>query len=159
VLIEVNPPKPRHNVLKRRIANWIADFAKSHDSGFCELELGCVLDPTNTFFPDVAFLTKERAKALNLDEYFRGAPDLAVEIISPSDRQDDIDAKADAYLAAGTSIVWQLYPKRQYAVVIKPNVKSTTVNFDGALEGEDILPRFKLSLQELFADLDDKSTS
>jgi Uma2 family endonuclease len=157
LLVEMNPPKPRHQVLKRRLANQIAAFVSDQDLGFAELELGFVLarDPDEIVFPDVAFIDKSRAQALNLDEYIPGPPDLAVEIISPTDRQGDIEDKVALYLQYGTRLIWLLFPKGRYVTVIRADRTRSIVTVEGVLDGEGMLPGFALPLHTVFDGLDE----
>jgi Uma2 family endonuclease len=102
------------------------------------------------YIPDVAFISKARQPEPSHEAYNARAPDLAVEVISPSDTPVNITDKVANYLAAGT-VVWVVYPDKQQAKVYEPGLPVKTVTIDGALEGGNVLPGFSLPLKEVFA--------
>ncbi|MYE26308.1 MAG: Uma2 family endonuclease, partial [Chloroflexi bacterium] len=81
-------------------------------------------------------------------------PDLAVEIASPSNTVAELHSKALIYLRNGTHLVWILYPLRESAEVCRlddeEQLTTESVDPDGALSGEDVLPGFELDLRRLF---------
>lgn len=76
------------------------------------IEAGFVIDREGPIVraPDVAFLSRGRSESADLDGWFEGAPDLAVEIVSPSDSAQDLHRKIGQYLAAGSRAVLAVYP-------------------------------------------------
>ena len=76
-------------------------------------------------------------------------PVWVVEIISPTDKPDDIRAKRLVYIAAGI-LYWELYPKSQSVDVYAPGQPMLTVGIDDVLDGGDVLPGFKLPVKDLF---------
>lgn len=111
--------------------------------------------------PDVSFVRKEHVSPdLDLTRPFPGAPDLAVEIISPHDAAAAIQAKVERYLDAGTAQVWVLYPERgQVYVYARAEGKTTVALFEGAdrLPSEALFPGLEIAAESLFAlpDLED----
>lgn len=107
-------------------------------------------DPDTVRAPDVAFVTRERVEAVGeTDGYFPGAPDLAVEVVSPSDPYQAVVEKVKTWLAAGTRTV----------VVVTPRLKAVTVHAGKAAEelGEadtldlsPVVPGFRLPVRVLF---------
>ena len=79
------------------------------------------------------------------------APDLAVEILSPSDRPGEVLEKVADWLRAGTRLVWVLDPNRAIAHVHRADGSITIVHTEGALDGEDVLPGFSCPLAEVLA--------
>ena len=78
------------------------------------------------------------------EAFFRGVPDLAVEVISPSERKTKIRLKMEKYFALGTRIVWLVYPRRKTVeVYTAPGVMVTIAA--GELDGGDVLPGFRLA--------------
>ena len=132
----------------------LAGYVRAHNLGriFGE-NAGYVLarNPDTVLAPDVSFLRRERIlyKAM-LRGFFEGAPDLAVEVISPSNRPSEMRRKAHKYLAAGTRLVWIIEPKDQTALIMRPNEEPILVPADGTLDGEDVVPGFLCQLQTLF---------
>jgi Uma2 family endonuclease len=79
------------------------------------------------------------------------APDLAVEVISPSKTAKEMARKRREYFKAGTSLVWQVYPKTKTVEVYTSPTRSRTLTIDDTLDGGTLLPGFKLPLRTLFA--------
>lgn len=116
-----------------------------------------VSGPDTLRAPDVSFVRRERLPGGRLRPgFFAGAPDLAVEVLSPSDRYADVTRKVGQYFAAGTRLVWVVDPAARTAVVFHPGVSPVTLDPDGALDGEDVVPGFRLPLVELWEDLADE---
>jgi Uma2 family endonuclease len=78
------------------------------------------------------------------------APDLVVEVVSPSDRASEVSAKAATWLDAGVRPVWVVDPQVRLASVHHPDGLVTVLREDGVLDGEGVLPGFRLSLADLF---------
>ena len=78
------------------------------------------------------------------------APDLAVEVVSPNDSSSDVTDKVGAYLNAGVRLVWVVYPRKRQVHVHQPGGDVRIVFGDGALDGEQVLPGFRLPLAELW---------
>jgi Uma2 family endonuclease len=83
-------------------------------------------------------------------ERFEGGPDLAVEIISPSESAADVDRKVDQYLEAG-AIVWLLYPGSRKVVVWDSSKQARSFSGDDTLELPELLPGFSVRASEFFA--------
>jgi Uma2 family endonuclease len=100
--------------------------------------------------PDVSFVSNEKLKdgePVNKADF---APDLAIEVVSPSDIFSKVLRKIRKYLDAGVKEVWLVEPEFHTVSVYKPPMKSETLTLDDALECEEILPGFRLPLQEIF---------
>jgi Uma2 family endonuclease len=102
--------------------------------------------------PDVSFVAAGREDEQNPDEAHYLAPDLAIEIISPSERYNEIRAKLDDYFRAGVRQVWQILPELQEVVVNFPDGTARTYHADQKIPGGDILPEFELSVADIFAE-------
>jgi Uma2 family endonuclease len=98
--------------------------------------------------PDLAFVAVERLQKTK--GYIYGAPDLAIEIISPSERPNDIRKKLAEYLMFGVRQVWQVYPELREIVVHFPDDTSRTYRADDILTGGDLLPGFELLVGDVF---------
>ena len=79
-------------------------------------------------------------------------PDLAVEVVSPTDRAIEVLAKVQEYLEAGVIRVWVVYPKVRQVHIFDEVTGSRGIIRNGTLDGEDLLPGFRLALAELFRD-------
>jgi Uma2 family endonuclease len=78
-------------------------------------------------------------------------PDLAVEVLSPSDRMADALAKVAMYLQAGTRLVWLVNPATRTVVVFRSEVDPETLGETDALDGDNVLPGFSVPVTEIFA--------
>ena len=102
--------------------------------------------------PDVAFVAKGRVPSATDDSFaFEGAPDLAVEVVSPSNRPSEIHAKVADYLAAGTRLVWVVDPdpERRTITVYESLLAPRVLGADEEIDGADVLPGFRSRVSEL----------
>lgn len=157
VLVEMDPAKPNHYRLARLIANLLDTYVSEHGLGIAEMELGCVLgrDPLTLVIPDVGYLSRARYPSMDRNEYPDVAPDLAVEIISPTDRAGAVRGKTKHYLEAGTQMSWVFYPEREEVHVIEAGVPNLTRVAKGSdvFDAGAVIPGFRLDLSPLFAAL------
>lgn len=108
-------------------------------------------DPLILVAPDVSFVGADRIPAgFDFQRFFPGAPDFAAEITSPSDRPDEVEEKIQLLLTAGTRLVWKIDPVLRLVVVYRPGRDPQTFYVGDELDGEDILPGFRVSLAWLF---------
>ena len=109
-------------------------------------------DPDTVRAPDVAFVSRERVeKAGRVEGYFPGAPDLAVEVVSPNDTHTQVVEKALAWLEAGCRMVLVVDPSQRTVTVYRSldNIRILTEN--DQLDGADVVPGWRLPVAELFA--------
>lgn len=78
------------------------------------------------------------------------APDLAVEVVSPSDTSQDVQAKVSEYLSAGTRLVWVIYPKTRNVVEYRPGGTARVLSEEDFLDGGDVVPGFRCRVGDLF---------
>lgn len=115
-------------------------------------ELGFVLscDRRTILCPDASYVQSERMPDDDDRGFFVGYPDLAVEVISDSERPSRVQAKVARYLEAGTTLVWCVYPDKKQVVVYSNNDAPTILGLTDSLTAEPVLPGFRLELAELF---------
>jgi Uma2 family endonuclease len=113
-------------------------------------DTGFRLSDRTVLAPDVAFVRKERLEAVRSKSFAKGAPDLAVEIFSPSDGIRQTTRKVKQYLAAGCHTVWVVYPKSEKVVVFEASGAERTLHAGDVLEAPDLLPGFSVKVAELF---------
>lgn len=101
------------------------------------------------YIPDIGFISKTRMPELEDAAYISIAPDLAVEIVSPTDSSRQITIKIGNYLAAKTT-VWVVYPKDEEVEIYAPNQAVVKLTKDDDLDGGTILPGFRLLLKTIF---------
>jgi Uma2 family endonuclease len=105
--------------------------------------------------PDVSYILMDRLKApgTRIDQFFQGAPDLCVEVLSPSDSTARVKAKASEYFESGARLVWVIAPSARSALVIRPDHSEQSMAVGGRLDGEEVIPGFHMSLADLFRGL------
>ena len=149
-LIEVSPSSSRSSILARRLGTRIDLYATEHNLGVVgDADWGMRLTdrPDSVRAPDIGFVRAERIPTEGIPAgFWPGPPDLALEVISPSDRFSDVMAKVDEYLAAGTRLVWLFDPERRTVRGFRAGGSSFQLGADGVLSGEDVLPGFELPL-------------
>lgn len=117
-------------------------------------ETGFVIFPDRetVLAPDVAFVRAGRAPQGEAKWHFaRLAPDLAIEVNSPSDRPRDISAKVSLYQEAGVPLVWVVDPPTQTVTVLALGQEPVTLGINDELDGGVVLPEFRVAVSEIFA--------
>lgn len=154
VLVEASLSSTRSNEVAIEVARRIGNHVREHKLGrFGGCEGGFTLQrgPDTVRAPDVWFVRGERVPAGRMpDRFFEGVPDLAVEVLSPSDRQGEIWRRIADYVDAGTPLIWVLDPKTESAVALPHDEMPVIIPADGVLDGGDILPGFVLPLRDVF---------
>ena len=109
-----------HGRLAILIGHYLLVYAEEHDLGEVTAETGFYpIDDRHTLLmPDVAFIRKENTPPATHEKLVPRMPDLAVEILSPSDSLDELHRKVAVYLANGAAIVWLVLPARQGVEVL-----------------------------------------
>jgi Uma2 family endonuclease len=100
--------------------------------------------------PDVAFLRADRCTQEGPDDYLKGAPDLAVEVVSPSDTARYITRKVAQYLRHGGHTVWVVYPEAEEVHVFEASGSHRVLRAGQLLEAPELLPGFSVPLERLF---------
>lgn len=106
--------------------------------------------PDTVRAPDVAYVRMDRCPTQPPAAFPEFAPDLVVEVLSPSDRAAAVREKVADWLAAGTLLVWVVDPTRQTARACRADGSESHVAATDALQGEDVLPGLHLALADLF---------
>lgn len=120
--------------------------ALGNDSGFILSR-----SPDTVRGPDVSFVSRSRFDDLrDTTKAFPGAPDLAVEVLSPTNTPASIHAKVADYLAAGTRRVWVVDPEMETVVVYRSLLSPNRLETDDILDGEDVVPGFRVCVREIF---------
>ncbi len=107
-------------------------------------------DPDTVRAPDVAFVAADRLPSPEPKGFFPGPPDLAVEVVSPDDRDSEVQAKVKSWLDAGCQIVWLVDPRRQTVQVFQSRSEARVLGLSDRLSGEPLLPGFSLAVAEIF---------
>jgi Uma2 family endonuclease len=160
-LITMTRPGNSHGLLATELAVYLRLFNMTHKLGQVTVESG--YHPPGYRFtllgPDVAFTRYENMPERSPIPYVATMPDLAVEILSPSDTLAAARRKTEVYLLNGTALVWLVQPEKRSVEVCRlansTNLQIELVDIDGTLSGEDILPSFELEVSKIFAVLRD----
>ena len=127
--------------------------------------LGAMLDSSTAFkmkngnkrYPDIAFFAKERLQGIAVlpSGYLEGAPDLAVEVLSPGNTVEEIDDKLTEYFENGSRLVWVINPTQHYVLVYRSAQEpDRLLKGKDSLDGEEVIPDFTLAIADLFQKLD-----
>ncbi|HEY7029773.1 MAG TPA: Uma2 family endonuclease [Thermomicrobiales bacterium] len=142
-----------HGEVTVELCVCLKPFVAAHSLGALFAETGFRLFPDRmtTLFPDVAFVRAERVpKGQERERFLNLYPDLAIEIYSPRDYPKLLTEKIAAYLEAGTTLVWVLYPRTRSVVVHKLGEEPITLGPDAVLDGGEVLPGFSIRVGDLF---------
>jgi Uma2 family endonuclease len=153
-LKKMTPASWRHGSVASRLDGWLSTYVEAKGLGMTlTSEAGFLVarDPDTVRAPDIAFIHKDRLPAVLPEEAFwPGAPDLAVEVLSPGDTFREIDEKAKMWLKAGTRMVWVINPAWRTVTIYRSGTDVKTITDSGELEGEDVVPGFRCRVRELF---------
>jgi Uma2 family endonuclease len=142
--IRVSPAGFRHGVVCVELITRLASFVEERRLGFVvDSSTGFRLPSGNLRLPDVAFVAKGRFEDDTPTVGFSPVPpDLAVEVLSPSDRPRQVLDRIGEYLEAGVRLVWVIDPEGRRATVHRSLSDVKTVDEAGVLDGEDVVPGF-----------------
>lgn len=145
-----------HSRIAMRIGQLIGDWIDRQPAPRGEVfgvEVGCRLtrNPDTTVGIDVAYLAPELAARETDDTtLIDGPPTLAVEVLSPTDTQEDIHEKINVYLRAGVPLVWVVSPFDETVTVYRPGAKPVLFNSSQELDAGPQLPGFRAAVKKLF---------
>lgn len=151
-LLPKSPAGYDHGVITMRIARLIADFADAHELGVVmSAETGFLLerDPDTVREADVPFIRAERVPVSPMPGFFEGAPDLVVEVLSPTDRATAVAEKVDQWLAGGARLVWVVDSQGRTVTVHRDASNQVVMRQSDVLDGADVLPGFEMRVGEL----------
>jgi len=129
-------------------------YVRDHDLGVvCAAETGFKLasNPDVVRAPDVAFIRRDRVEEVgDVEGYWPGTPDLAVEVISPSDTYAEVQEKVFDWLEAGTQMVILVMPRKRAVTVYQSMTNIIMVTEHDTLDGNDVVAGWKIPVRELF---------
>lgn len=154
-LVEMTPSADESSSIGATIIFLLGSFVRPRGLGrLYSADGGFVLFPDRPTVrvPDAAFVRADRMPQGKARQSFpRLAPDLAVEVLSPSDRMADALAKIAMYLDAGVRLVWLVDPSSQTVTIFRPDAPPTKLGAGDTLDGGDVLPDFTVAVAEIFA--------
>jgi Uma2 family endonuclease len=148
-----------HGFISARLSAALLTFVQAN-------RLGAVLDSSTGFWmenrncraPDISFISRARLEAMGFRpsarEFFPGAPDLAVEVLSPNNTRREIDERLDDFFASGARLAWIIDPQAQRVEVCRSLTDRMLIGSGGILDGEDVVPGFRYAIANLFREWD-----
>ncbi len=153
-LIEVAPAGSEHGNLAMDFGTLLNVHVRLHKLGkvyAAETGFKLATNPDTVRAPDVAFIGQTRLDEVGpVKGYWPGAPDLAVEVVSPNDLYTEVSEKVAEWLQAGSKMVVVVNPRiRQVLVHLSPT-EVTVLGMEDTLGGGDVVPGWTLPIRELF---------
>jgi Uma2 family endonuclease len=143
----------QHGDICAQLLIALGTYASTH-------RLGAVWDSSTGFWmrnrncraPDISFISKGRLRGFKRSstQFFPGAPDLAVEVLAPSNTPAEIDNRLKDFFASGTQLAWIIHPKEQFVEVCHSPIQRKIFGPAAVLDGEQLLPGFQFPIGELF---------
>lgn len=149
----MSPVNSSHGRASRRIGGRLGDFVDERRFGDVGVEVGFRItrDPDTILGPDVSFVAGEPSTA---EGWVEGPPTLAVEVVSPNDRDSEVQGKVDAYLAAGSARVWVARPEQRTVTVFRADGTVRVARAGDVLTSDDAafaVDGFELAVGDIFA--------
>jgi Uma2 family endonuclease len=148
------PAGSEHGAVTVNITVVIAQFVKSHSLGVvfgAETGFKIASDPDTVRAPDLAFVRRERIPQAGIPRgFWPGAPDLAVEVVSPGDTYTEVEEKVHDWLNSGTRMVLVLNPRTRTVAIHTSHTDVVRLTGSDILDGGEVLPGFSCRVAELF---------
>ncbi len=150
-IVTVPPTKQPHGFIQIQIGWLLKNVVTPQRLGWVGSESGCVTerDPDTVRGPDIYFFSRSRFPE-RPSGWPDGAPDLAVELLSPSNRRSEMRAKVTEYLTAGAKIVWVFDPESKTVMVYSGNLRGVELGENETIDGGTVLPDFSCKVSEFF---------
>lgn len=153
-LRQMTPAGAGHGAVVVNLTGPLSQHVRARNMGVVfGAETGFIIgrNPDTVRAPDIAFVRRERIPESGLPQgYWPGAPDLAVEVVSPGDTIYEVDEKVEAWLRAGALAVWVVNPKRRTVTVSRADGTTTLLSAGDELTGEDTVPGFRCRVSDIF---------
>ena len=157
-VIKLAPANDVHGEIASNVDFAFSSYSRQRGIGRTRVETGYRLEqnPDTVRGPDVSFVLLPRGPGVTLTGRFvLNAPDIAVEVVSPSNSAAEIERKVGEYMAAGSQRVWAVHPATRRnprrVVVHRADGSTTTYTGDDVITDEELLPGFSLPLSEIFS--------
>ena len=153
-IVRMTPTNPTHGRIEVNVAAALKAFVRTQNLGVVmagEVGVFTTRNPDTVRAPDVLFLSHERdALRTRREGFLEVAPDLVVEILSPTDRSDAVRRKLQEYFAAGVRMAWVIDPATRTVSVHRSGGEPRSVTAGEVIAGEDVLPGFELPVDDVF---------
>ena len=150
-VVELAPPNDEHGEIAGYIVTAFNNYSRRRGTGRARVETGYRLriGPDTVRGADVSFVLRPRVEGRG-SGFVPGAPDIAVEIVSPSDTAAEVARKVYEYLAAGSQRVWVVYPAGRRVIIHGADGYVVSYSGEDVITDEELLPGFSLPLSEIF---------
>jgi Uma2 family endonuclease len=148
-IVEKMVSSPRSSAIGVLVAGLVAVHVRQRDLGRVTGADGGYVVGKEKYIPDAAFISRTRQPVQPDEAYNPLAPDLAIEVLSPSDDDEDVRLKIANYIAAGT-VVWLFDPDRRRIEIYKNGEPPQVLDMDDTLDGGDVLPGFRVAIKDIF---------
>lgn len=153
-LKRMSPTGHEHGIVVMQIAAPLHRHVQESQLGVVyAAETGFLLskDPDTVRAPDAAFVRRERIEAAgSVRGYWAGAPDLAIEVVSPGDHVGEVEEKVAEWINAGTRMVWVVSPKLRTVTIYRSLTDISILTERDNLLGDDVVPGFRILVADIF---------
>jgi Uma2 family endonuclease len=153
-LRKMSPSGWEHGEVVVNITLLLGQYVKMNKLGACggaETGFKIASDPDTVRAPDLSFVRWERIpEGAARRKFFTGAPDLAVEVVSPGDTRREVSEKVEDWLETGARAVWVINPKQRAVTVYRSMTDVTRLSEEDELDGGDVVPGFHCKVLEIF---------
>lgn len=150
----MTPSGGEHGIIAATLAHLVRSFVSARGLGLvfgAEAGFQISSDPDTVRAPDLAFVRRECIPQSGIPTgFWPGAPDLAAEVVSPSDRYEEVAEKTTSWLEAGAEVVWVVNPRARTVTVHSADGTARIFSADEELAGGSLLPGFACRVAELF---------
>ena len=150
-VLELAPANDEHGETAGNVVTAFNNYSRPRGIGRARVETGYTLriGPDTVRGPDVSFVLQPRVEGRG-SGFPVGAPDIAVEVVSPSNTAAEVARKVAEYLAAGSQRVWVVYPAARRVIIHCADGSVLSYGGDDVITDEELLPGFSLPLSEIF---------
>jgi Uma2 family endonuclease len=144
---------PEHGYICMRLGSALHTFVEREKLGaMFDSNTGFWMENENCRAPDLSFVSKERLRGLKRParSFFKFAPDLAIEVLSPNNTRAEIQDRLRDFFSSGTKLAWIIDPESKSAEICSGLEKRRLVGPNGELNGENVVPGFRYKLADLF---------
>ena len=154
-IIKMTPTGEKHGIIEFNLGGELRAFVRQHKLGRVsggETGIYTRRNPDTVRGADVIFISNERLEKRGSSGFIDVAPDLVVEIMSPEDRWSKVMKKLGEYFSIGVRLIWVIDPETESAYAYRSLTDVRHLIKTDALTGDDVLPGFRVTVGELFAD-------
>ena len=153
-IVPMTPTSPAHGRIEVNVAAALKQFLRTRNLGVVmagEVGVFTRRNPDTVRAPDVLFLSHERdARRTSRQGFLDVAPELTVEILSPTDRPDQMRRKLSEYFAAGVRLAWVIDPTARTVRIHRGVGEPQSLACGETLTGGDVLPGFEMAVDDVF---------